>query len=80
VDLNLLSLSSQNLQIECCVPHLIYGGNYGNESTIYYSIECHYVRRLLVTASFVPSSPIVTQMKEVLSSSEMLVLNKSHTA
>jgi hypothetical protein len=39
------------------------------------------VRLLLVTASFVPSSPIlVTLMKEALSSSERSVLNKSHTA
>jgi hypothetical protein len=35
------------------------------------------MRRLLVTASVVPSSPIlVTLMKETLSSSEMLVLTK----
>jgi hypothetical protein len=38
------------------------------------------VRRLLVTASVVPSSPIlVTLMKEVLSSSETSVLTR-HTA
>jgi hypothetical protein len=36
------------------------------------------VRQLLVTASFVPSSPIlVTLMKEVLSSSEMSVLTRA---
>jgi hypothetical protein len=36
------------------------------------------VRRLLVTASFVPSSPIlVILMKEALSSSETLVLTKA---
>jgi hypothetical protein len=36
------------------------------------------VRRLLVTASVVPSSPIlVTLMKEVLSSSETLVLSSA---
>jgi hypothetical protein len=36
------------------------------------------VRRLLVTASFVPSSPIlVTLMKEALSSSEMSVLTRA---
>jgi predicted hotdog family 3-hydroxylacyl-ACP dehydratase len=38
----------------------------------------HRVRRLLVTASVVPSSPIlVTLMKEALSSSEALVLTKA---
>jgi hypothetical protein len=38
------------------------------------------VRRLLVTANVVPSSPIlVTLMKEALSSSETSVLYKSHT-
>jgi hypothetical protein len=36
------------------------------------------VRRLLVTASVVPSSPIlVTLMKEVISSSETLVLTRA---
>jgi hypothetical protein len=41
--------------------------------------EC--VRRLLVTANVVPSSPIrVTPMMETLSSSETSVLNKNHTA
>jgi hypothetical protein len=36
------------------------------------------VRQLLVTASFVPSSPIlVTLMKEALSSSEMSVLTRA---
>jgi hypothetical protein len=34
------------------------------------------VRRLLVTASVVPSSPIVTLMTEALSSSEMSVLTR----
>jgi hypothetical protein len=39
------------------------------------------VRRLLVTASVVPSSSIfVTLMKEALSSSETSVFYKSHTA
>jgi hypothetical protein len=39
------------------------------------------VRRLLVTASVVPSSPsLVTLMMEALSSSETSVLTKSHTA
>jgi predicted hotdog family 3-hydroxylacyl-ACP dehydratase len=39
------------------------------------------VRRLLVTANVVPSSPIlVTLMKEALRSSETSVPNKSHTA
>jgi hypothetical protein len=39
------------------------------------------VRRLLVTTSVVPSSPIiVTLMKEALSSSETSVLTKNHTA
>jgi hypothetical protein len=36
------------------------------------------VRRLLVTASVVLSSPIVTLMKEVLSSSETSVLQEPH--
>jgi hypothetical protein len=37
------------------------------------------VRRLLVTASVVPSSPIlVTLMKQALSSSEMSVLKQPH--
>jgi hypothetical protein len=36
---------------------------------------------MLVTASTVPSSPIlVTLMKEALSSTETSVLNKNHTA
>jgi acetylglutamate synthase len=39
------------------------------------------VRRLLVTAKVVPSSPIlVTLMMEVVSSSETSVLNKNHAA
>jgi hypothetical protein len=36
------------------------------------------VRRLLVTASIVPSSILVTLMKEALSSSETSVLQESH--
>jgi hypothetical protein len=40
----------------------------------------HSVRRLLVAASFVPSSPIlVTLMKEDLSSYETSVLRKAHS-
>jgi hypothetical protein len=35
------------------------------------------VRRLLVTASVVPSSPFVTLMKEALSSSETSVLTRA---
>jgi hypothetical protein len=35
------------------------------------------VRRLLVTANVVPSSPIVTLMKEALSSSETSVLTRA---
>jgi hypothetical protein len=35
------------------------------------------VRRLLVTASVVPSSPIVTLMNEALSSSEMSVFTRA---
>jgi hypothetical protein len=38
----------------------------------------HSVRRLLVTANIIPSSPIlVTMMKEALSSSETLVLTSA---
>jgi hypothetical protein len=45
------------------------------------SVFLRSVRRLLVAASVVPSSPIlVTLMKEALSSSETSVLNKNHTA
>jgi hypothetical protein len=40
--------------------------------------DLHSVRWLLVTASVVPSSPIlVTLMKEALNSSEMLVLTRA---
>jgi hypothetical protein len=35
------------------------------------------VRRLLVTASVVPSSPLVTLMKEALSSSETSILTRA---
>jgi hypothetical protein len=41
---------------------------------------CGSVRRLLVTASVVPSSPIlITLMKEALGSSEMSVLTRATT-
>jgi hypothetical protein len=45
---------------------------------ILYLVFLRSVRQLLVTASIVPSSPIlVTLMKEVLSSSETLVLTRA---
>jgi hypothetical protein len=48
------------------------------ETTIAVTSNRHSVRRLLVTASVVPSSPIlVTLMKEALSSSETSVLTRA---
>jgi hypothetical protein len=47
-------------------------------TTVTLTVFLHSVRRLLVTASVVPTSPIlVTLMKEALSSSETLVLTRT---
>jgi hypothetical protein len=47
-------------------------------SVLAHLVSLHSVRRLLVTASVVPSSPVlVTLMKEALSSSETSVLTRA---
>jgi hypothetical protein len=65
--------------LERAVIFICLWGWRGTKSTIiavtYWPIVC--VRRLLVTAGVVPSSPIVTLMKEALSSSETSVLTRA---
>jgi hypothetical protein len=46
-------------------------------TTWYFGIFFYSVRRLLVTASVVPSSPLVTLIKEALSFSETSVLTRA---
>jgi hypothetical protein len=56
-------------------PHLVLGLGFGSRVS---AVDIRSVRRLLVTASVVPSSPIlVTLMKEALSSSETSVLTRA---
>jgi hypothetical protein len=53
-------------------------GFHGGDYEEWCLLGCYAVRRLLVTASVVPSSPIfVTLMKEALSSSETSVLTRA---